>query len=94
MISSLIGQPICSARSLGKGSLANTSGASRLYLSKISILLRKKIFFIRMKGVEIPLREFIAEHKKLVKVLRSGSKEQRLQEAKEQYKELMKKIKR
>jgi nucleoside-triphosphatase THEP1 len=40
--------------------------------------------------VVMPLDEFIEEHKKLIKVLREGSREELLSEAKEQEEELEK----
>ena len=46
-----------------------------------------------MKGVSIPLRQFIAEHKKLIKVLEKGNKKQQSLEAKDQKAELLKVLK-
>jgi hypothetical protein len=46
-----------------------------------------------MKGVYIPLREFVAEHKKLVKILEKGGKKEQVKEAKSQMAELLKVLK-
>lgn len=46
-----------------------------------------------MKGVNIPLREFIAEHKKLVKILEKGKRKEQVLEAKSQKAELLKVLK-
>ena len=46
-----------------------------------------------MKGVNIPLREFIAEHKKLVKILEKGDRKKQVLEAKSQKAELLKVLK-
>lgn len=43
-----------------------------------------------MKQILMPMTTFIAEHKKLVKILKSGTKKQQHAEAKEQLKELLK----
>lgn len=46
-----------------------------------------------MKGVTIPLREFVAEHKKLVKILEKGKRKEQVMEAKSQKAELLKILK-
>jgi len=46
-----------------------------------------------MKGVHIPLRQFISEHKKLVKILEKGNRKQQVAEAKDQKAELLKVLK-
>lgn len=46
-----------------------------------------------MKDIHIPLRSFIAEHKKLIRILKEGSKKQQIKESKEQMKELIQNLK-
>lgn len=46
-----------------------------------------------MKPVLLPIQQFVAEHKKLIKVLEKGNKKQQLAEAREQKAELLKVLK-
>jgi hypothetical protein len=46
-----------------------------------------------MKTVLMPIRQFVAEHKKLVKILEKGNKKQQVAEAKDQKAELLKMLK-
>lgn len=46
-----------------------------------------------MKDILIPYGSFVKEHKKLVKVLKTGTKKEQKKEAKDQMKELLKHMK-
>lgn len=46
-----------------------------------------------MKDILIPHNAFVKEHKKLIAILKKGSKKEQAKEAKEQMKELLKHMK-